>query len=161
MDSDEKKLGGGAGGDGDDHNDYRLVDGSLFREAGNIFLTTHPDDSGDKSGVIKLFATGNKSDVEMMGEHRAIVRTGLSDLADDPLPDELQVSGVVIYAPGGQEIFLTRGEPGPTCQFIELTAGAIQIDGGDTGTVILRAGSSSIIITPQMITIKAPLVKIN
>jgi len=156
MDSDEKRLGGGAGGGNGGHDDYRDVNGLFERVANKIFLWTHPE---DPSGNIVVHAGGTAGRLALMGLNRVTVRTkpGL----DDGLMGNEQ-PGVSIYAPDdGDEIVIQRGQDVGSSQLIHFEAGMIHIHAGDSGQLLLSAGNSYIKITPAGIEMKGTLIQIN
>ena len=160
MDSDEKKLGGGAGGGEDAHQDIRQVDGTFFREAHDISLVTDPRSS---YATIAICATGASAAVHIMGEARAVVRTRGKEFPDSALPaDLLSHNGVCIFAPDDSDHIIIRRGASDGDQTIEFKPdGGIVVDAGMSGYIMLEAGESKISITPEFIKITAPLVKIN
>jgi hypothetical protein len=155
MDSDEKKPGGGAGGGDDDHSDDRTIDGDFKRYAHDIVLVA----SDTPNSFATLFGASN---VLVEGMKYAILRSGAGGACVPGMPASLTKTGLVIFAPMTDEIDIQRGDaPGPINQTIKLVTNAITIDAGFGGTLTLKAGNSSIKITPMGITIKAPLVQIN
>ena len=155
MDSDEKKLGGGAGGGDDDHSDDRTIDGDFKRYAHDIVLVA----MNTPDSFATLWAA---SHVMVQGLNYAVLRSGAGGKCLPDMPGSLTKTGLVVFAPMTDEIDIQRGDaPGPVNQTIKLVTNAITIDAGFGGTLTLKAGNSSIKITPMGITIKAALVQIN
>ena len=155
MDSDEKKPGGGAGGGDDDHSDDRTIDGDFKRYAHDIVLVA----MNTPNSFATVFAVNQ---VLVEGQNYTVLRSGAGGKCLPDMPGSLTKTGLVIFAPMTDEIDIQRGDaPGPINQTIKLVTNAITIDAGFGGTLTLKAGNSSIKITPMGITIKAALVQIN
>jgi hypothetical protein len=159
MDSDEKKLGGGAGGGPTDHADFRDVNGDFERQANRIILWTHPDDA---SGNVSIAAQGSLGRLVLMGHNQVSVGTKPGEFKDDPSLMSKTQPGVVIYAPDdGDQILIQRGEDVGSSQFIQFAKDFIHIQAGEGGQLLLSAGNSYIKISPAGITMKGTLIQIN
>jgi hypothetical protein len=158
MDLDKKKPGGGAGGGDGGHEDFRNVNGNFERSANTIFLWTHPEDPSGKIGIIALGGGGRLS---LEGAHRVSLRTKPPSPADAGVM-RVEQPGILIFAHDeGDQILIQRGEVPGSSQYIDFEAGKIHIDAGQSGQILLSAGSSSILISPAGITMKGPLIQIN
>jgi hypothetical protein len=162
MNSNDKKLFGGAGG-GPAHNDIRAVDGKFERNAQDILLlaTPGPDDEC-RIGVV-AGGGGSSGYVKVMGERMVQIRTGGWDDRTTHIPDEIGLSGITVFAPDAAMIQIQRGNfDEPDSQSIQMMPdGSINIDAGTSGLLTLSAGPSYIAISPTGITISAAIVKIN
>lgn len=165
------------------HNDIRFVDGSFARTADQVTLFAFPGKTDSNKSSLELMAGGPQGHVGVYGTSSVIVRTGHQSVEsgwEPPTPDESQIpedlsyeAGVVLYAPGQDFIRIRRGSEGSlNSQEIAMTCdGHIYVSAGSqqgniflntmAGSINLTSGESSIEITPQGITIKGPLVKIN
>jgi hypothetical protein len=169
MDSDEKRICGGAGGGPvAPHDDQRFVNGSFERAAHHILMLTTPGE--DRSSLVSVVAAGDGARVKVHAEKTVVVRTG-DAAGSNPIPDDVGLSGVTVYAPGAAILQLQRGDfDQPECQTIKLDSdGSIFVNAGVSGNIYLGAGpvtadgqaSSFIYISPTGITIKGPLIQIN
>lgn len=122
-----------------------------------------------KPSVISLVAPGLGMDgrVEVHGSQGVRVTTGPPML---PPATSESTNGVEIIASEAQNVTVQRGLIPGVDQKIEMTPGAIMIDGG-VGTITIQSlteikiqvagGVSSITLTPMGIIIQGPLVMIN
>lgn len=157
MDSDEKKLGGGAGGG--PHDDVRIVDGTFVRKVTqHIALFAMGADDGDTNNIrISAGNRGYSNGLLLMDAGaNVVVATG------DVQANSETFNGVAILVDDTQQILLTRGfPPTPESQYIILDENGITINAGDAATLTLAVGSNYIELSPTGVTIKGTLVQIN
>jgi hypothetical protein len=164
MDSDEKKIGGGSGGDPpvdppEDHSDIRYADGTFQRFAPHIRLEATPS-SSETTTQLSLQAAGEQGMVLVQGVARTLVITGHCAGAWDA---NLKIPGAHVFVTDPEmTIELQHGQYGPDSQNIRLAPdGCVYVDAGTSGSILLTAGDSYISIRPAGITIKGAYVHIN
>jgi hypothetical protein len=165
MDSDEKKLGGGAGGGDKDHADFRDVHGLYEREADHIRLFTHEDSPDGSLGVVARGATGR---VGVVGYNQVNIASdpeaeNFGAISHGQYPSPFTGYGILIWACGDNDKILIQraAMSAPMNQSIALLPTEIVVDAGSFGTITLKAGNSYITIEPNGITIKGATVQIN
>jgi hypothetical protein len=168
MDADEKKLGGGSGGDEEapPHSDSKYVEGAFARRAnGWIELITLPVADGTAQSMV--VAAGDKGAAILQGGQRVNLISGL--LAGEKMP-ALDNPGVTVFTmdkAGVIRLQLGYFED-PNCFSVTLDKGGVTINAGETGSIFLRAGvhedgsaESMIQISPFGIVMKGTLTQIN
>jgi hypothetical protein len=162
MDSDEKKFGGGSGGDDEIKWDRKDIDGGFSRAAHLVLLSATPLKSWQP--LIALTACGDKGHVDVQGGRSVLIRTG--DAGDIEGFSTME-NVIYVYAPQDASILLQRGNlSDPSGQTIAMTAdGNITIYAGVSGTIFLRAGpvgeGSCLAIAPDGVTIDGALLQLN
>jgi len=146
-------------------------DGVYALGANRIELMARPPlpPAPPKPSVISLVATGLALDgrVEVRGSQGVRITSGPPML---PPTTSESTNGVEIIASEAQNVTIQRGLIPMVDQMIQMTPGAIMIDGG-VGTITVQSmteikiqvagGVSSITLTPVGIIIQGPIVMIN
>ena len=161
----------------DDDGGHRLHDADgVYEIAANqvLVLTKSPLQPSSRDHVITLLAPGSPESaltngrIELRGSQGVRVTAGPPLLEVQPT-DGKSVQGVEIIVSEDQKVTIQRGLL-PVDQKIEMSPGKIEIDAG-AGQISIKSlagieisvadGLSKISLMPGMITIQAPLVKIN
>jgi hypothetical protein len=175
MSVDETILGGGSGGGDDDA--HRSALGSYEISANRVALVTKipldPLASPIPNGIT-LLAGGNTfmdGKVDVRGSQGVRITSGppaIPMVSPETTADS--TNGVEIIASEAQDVTIQRGMIPMVDQLIQMSPGAIMIDGG-VGMVTIQSltsvklqvagGISSITLTPAGIIIEGPIVMIN
>jgi hypothetical protein len=147
------------------------VDGAYAISANQIELIGRPPlpPSPPEPSVITIVSTGMGMDgkVDVRGSQGVRITSGPPML---PPTTDSSTNGVEIIASEAQNVTIQRGLLPVVDQKIEMTPGAIMVDGG-AGTITIQSlteikiqvmgGLSSITLTPMGIIIQGPIVMIN
>jgi hypothetical protein len=175
MSIDETMLGGGSGGGDDDAHKSAL---GSYEISGNrvVLVTKIPLDpmATPIPNGITLLAGGNTfldGKVDVRGSQGVRITSGppaIPMVSPETTADS--TNGVEIIASEAQDVTIQRGMIPMVDQLIQMTPGAIMIDGG-AGMVTIQSltsvklqvagGISSITLTPAGIIIEGPIVMIN
>jgi phage baseplate assembly protein gpV len=153
-------AGGGSGGGGDDGNDEHSVEGRYTVAANGVEIISRTPGAIPRSNVITLLATGDTETGEGLGGHVELRgNAGVRITAGSPEPflptSSDSTNGVEIMVGAMQTVKIHRGLGPLPLQKIEMFRGGIEIDAGDTGTLTLKAGESSITVNTAGITLKS------
>ena len=172
---DKTILSGGSGGGDDDTHKFTL--GSYEISASRVSLVTKipldPMATPAPNGIT-LLAGGNTfidGKVDIRGSKGVRITSGPPAIPMvSPETTSDSTDGVEIIASEAQDVTIQRGMIPAVDQLIQMTPGAIMVDGG-VGTVTIQSltsvklqvagGISSITLTPAGIIIEGPIVMIN
>jgi len=171
MNSEEKNAGAGSGGGPETVEHSHYFDGTYSITANQVEVLSRPALPPAPPGpnMITILAAGLGVDGKVNVRGSQGVRVTAGPPALPPTASD-SVNGVEIVVSEAQNVTIQRGLIPGVDQKIEMTPGAIKIDGG-AGTITIQSlteitlsvagGMSSITLTPAGITIQGILVQIN